>query len=177
MKFAAGLFWPLLTALIIVGCANPPIVSLGTELFLLSKEDHAGIFGSMAKLKADTIREMNDFAKKRGKEAVPVSVREKPVGNTPGDWASVACQFKLVDRSSPETSNASINTNRQTLPVRPNFAVQGAQNINADVTVRSSEQKDNDIYTKLLKLDDLKKRGIITDTEFQEQKSKILQGK
>ena len=31
-----------------------------------------------------------------------------------------------------------------------------------------------DMYTELLKLDDLRKRGLITDVEFQEQRNKLL---
>lgn len=33
---------------------------------------------------------------------------------------------------------------------------------------------EKDVYTELLKLDDLRKRGIITDAEFEDQKAKIL---
>ena len=34
--------------------------------------------------------------------------------------------------------------------------------------------KKMDVYTELLKLDDLHKRGILTDTEFDAQKRKLL---
>jgi len=40
------------------------------------------------------------------------------------------------------------------------------------VTVRSSGT--NDLYNDLLKLDDLRKRGILTDEEFQAEKKKVL---
>ncbi|WP_454261267.1 SHOCT domain-containing protein [Pseudoxanthomonas mexicana] len=32
----------------------------------------------------------------------------------------------------------------------------------------------DDVYDKLLKLDELRKRGILTETEFQTQKRKLL---
>ena len=46
-------------------------------------------------------------------------------------------------------------------------------------SVASSRSKDNseigkDIYAELLKLDDLKKKGILSDTEFESQKKKLL---
>jgi hypothetical protein len=33
------------------------------------------------------------------------------------------------------------------------------------------------MYTELIKLDDLRKRGIITEAEFEAQKKKLLEGK
>ena len=46
-------------------------------------------------------------------------------------------------------------------------------------SVASSRSKDNseicrDIYAELLKLDDLKKKGILSDTEFETQRKKLL---
>jgi hypothetical protein len=35
-------------------------------------------------------------------------------------------------------------------------------------------QEQNDLYTELMKLDDLRKRGILTDEEFEAQKAKLL---
>ena len=37
-----------------------------------------------------------------------------------------------------------------------------------------SEQKPKDIYSELIKLDELKKRGLLTDDEFDAQKTKLL---
>jgi hypothetical protein len=36
--------------------------------------------------------------------------------------------------------------------------------------------KERDVYVELLKLDDLKKKGVISDAEFEEQKKKLLEG-
>jgi len=64
-------------ALVISGCANPPIVQISNDTYMLSKEDHAGIFGSMSKLKADVFIEANQFAESKGKVVLPISVRER----------------------------------------------------------------------------------------------------
>ena len=106
---------------------------------MLAKEDHAGIFGSMAKLKADVITEANQFAESRGKIALPISVREKPVGNSPADWATFEYQFKLVDKSSREIGETSINTNRKVMSVRPNVSVQSSETISADINVKNQD--------------------------------------
>ena len=156
------------------GCTNPPIIPISNDTYMLAKEDHAGIFGSMAKLKADVITEANQFAESRGKIALPISVREKPVGNSPADWATFEYQFKLVDKSSREIGETSINTNRKVMPVRPNVSVQSSETISADINVKNQDNTKSDMYAELVKLDDLRKRGIISESEFQTQKAKLL---
>jgi hypothetical protein len=46
--------------------------------------------------------------------------------------------------------------------------------ISADIETK--KQTEQDIYTELIKLDDLKQKGIITEEEFETQKKKILSG-
>ena len=43
-----------------------------------------------------------------------------------------------------------------------------------DQAAQASVQKD--VYAELLKLDDLRKKGLLTDAEFEVQKKKILAG-
>jgi hypothetical protein len=75
---------------------------------MISREDHRGIFGSLANLKAEVIREANEFAAKQGKIAVPISAHEKPLGNGPAQWASFDYQFRVVDKSDPEARRTSL---------------------------------------------------------------------
>jgi hypothetical protein len=42
------------------------------------------------------------------------------------------------------------------------------------VLTKDGSEKPTDLYTELLKLDDLRKRGILTDAEFEAQKQKLL---
>lgn len=48
--------------------------------------------------------------------------------------------------------------------------------VSADSETKVEADHQRDVYTELLKLDDLKKKGIITDAEFETQKQKILSG-
>src|ERR1051326_4553371 len=99
----------LFSCLLIEACASSPgIVQLSRDTYLISKEDHAGIFGSLAKLKADTIREANEFAAKQGKIVIPISSKEKPVGMGPAQWATFEYQFRVVDRNDPEAHRTSL---------------------------------------------------------------------
>lgn len=157
--------------LALAGCANPPVVQVANDTYLLAKEDHAGIFGSMAKLKSDVIAEAGQFAAVRGKVAVPVSVREKPVGSKPGEWAHFEYQFKLVDPATAHAS-AALNSDRQSIAPR-DVATDTTQRINVQMspTMASAQA---DLYAELLKLDDLRKRGVLTEAEFAAQKARLL---
>ena len=44
-----------------------------------------------------------------------------------------------------------------------------------DVQTKDESTKPKDTYTELIKLDDLHKRGILTDAEFEAQKKKLLE--
>ena len=167
---------------LLTGCANPGVVQVGGDLYLLSKQDHGGIFGSLPKLRADVINEANAFAASKGMTAVPVSLKEKPVGMKPADWATVEYQFRLAPANSSQTRGASLNADRQTLPVRPDVSVQSTRTTSAVVEVRETQPNapgaaQRDIYTELLKLDDLRKRGVLTQAEFNEQKRRLLEGR
>jgi len=145
---------------------------------MLSREDHAGIFGNSSSLKAGVIRDANEFARSKGKIAIPVSVREKPVGLTPADWATFEYQFKIVDANSPIISQSALNDSRKVLPVRANYSVQHTSNLTADVNViESTIKKDgfsNDKYSELTRLHGLMKNGIISEDEFEILKNNIL---
>jgi hypothetical protein len=90
-----------LAALLAAGCTNPGIVQVSPNTYLLSREDHGGIFGSVSALKAGVFKDAHTFAEKQGKAVIPVSAREHPVGIL-GDWASFELTFRLVDTNAPE---------------------------------------------------------------------------
>ena len=152
----------LILAMGVAACANPGIVQLSPDTYILSKEDHAGIFGSMAKLKADTISEANAFAAKQGKVAIPLSTKEKPIGIRPADWATFEYQFRIIDKDDPLAKGV-------VLTPRPDVAIESTSKV--DVENKGAAR---DLYAEILKLDDLRKRGLITEAEFEAQKAKLL---
>lgn len=140
---------------LLAACANPAISQLSGDTYVLFREDHGGIFGSPASLKAGVIRDANAFAESQGKVAVPLSMRDKPLGAGPAQWASFEYQFRLVDKNDPAAKRL------RAVP----------SSISEQTTVT---QGSADVYAELLKLDDLRKRGVISDAEFEARKKKIL---
>ena len=146
------------------GCANPGIVKLSPDTYMLSRADHAGIFGNTASLKASVIKDANDFAASMGKVAIPLGSNETPV--YPGHFATFEYQFRVVDKDDPEAK-------RTHLVPRSDIVIESNEKIDADI-ITEKKSEPIDIYNELTKLDDLRKRGIITDTEFEAEKARIL---
>jgi hypothetical protein len=134
---------------------------------MLSRTDKGGVFGNTSAMKADVIREANEFAASQGKIAIPISLNESPMYI--GHFASVDYQFRVVDESDPEAR-------RINLVPRPNVVIEKTEKTTMDVNTKDQTNRPKDIYPELLKLDDLRKRGILSQEEFDAQKKKLLGG-
>jgi hypothetical protein len=156
-----------LSAVVLMGCASPPgVVQLSPDTYMVAKEDHGGVFGSMIKLKAEVIREANSFAEKQGKIAIPISAKEIPI-TRPMMWASFEYQFRVVDKNDPEAR-------RTALVPRADLVIDKTEKVSIDSKSKDPGDKSKDVYSELLKLDDLQKRGIISKEEFDAEKRKLL---
>ena len=149
----------------LVGCANPGIVKLSPGTYMLSRVDQGGIFGNSARMKANVISEANEFAESQGKVAIPLTINESPMW--PGHFASVEYQFKTVDKNDPEARRASF------VP-RQDVVINKTDKVSADIHSKDMTEKQPNLYTELTKLDDLRKKGVITDAEFATQKKILL---
>ena len=128
---------------------------------MISRTSAAGsIFANMAKLKAGVIKDANKFAKSKGKVTVPVNMRaERPVPGFP----LVEYQFKLVNAEQAQTE-------KTTLQSQSDRVTENTEHIN--INLEKTESKDT--YSELLKLEDLRKRGILTEEEFTSAKKRLL---
>lgn len=153
---------------IVTGCANPGIVPLSPDTYMLSRTDKGGIFGNASAMKADVIREANEFAASQGKIAIPLSMEVTPliVGTR---FASVEYQFRVVEKNDPEAR-------RVNLVPRPDVVIEKTEKTSIDVKTKDQTDRPKDMYAELLKLDDLRKRGILSEAEFEAQKKKLLSG-
>lgn len=161
-KYTFAIFLALSAGRVMAG--QPEVVQMSPDTYMIAKTSKAGIFGNPAKMKIAIIKQANDFAASKGKVAVPLSSREDPLA--PGHFASFEYQFRLVDPSSPAANSGAHLEPRADVVVDVNSAPSGP----APVAPASQ----SDLYTQLMKLDDLRKRGILTEEEFQAQKRKLL---
>ncbi|ALO34514.1 hypothetical protein CMT41_07145 [Colwellia sp. MT41] len=154
----------LLFCLVLTACANPGVVEISPDTYVLFRDDHGGIFGNAGALRADVIRDANKFAKSKGKIAIPVSSTYTPIGNGPGQWASFEYQFRVVNKEDEEAV-------RTSLKKRADHVVD--QNVKIDINSKYT-QTTKDTYSELIKINDLLEKGIISKAEFETMKAKIL---
>ena len=154
-----------ITLVLLVSCAsNPGVVQISPDTYLLAKQDNAGIFGNASAFKAEVLSEANSFASAQGKVVIPISLTQTPTG--PGRFATIEYQFRVVDPTDPEVK-------RTSLKERADLVIETNQKSSIDMNLRKEPQS-SDMYSELLKLEDLKKRGILTDAEFEAQKKRLL---
>ncbi len=157
----------LLLVAAFTGCKSTDIVQLSPDTYMLTVEDHAGIFGgSAASLQSRTIREADAFAASKGKIAIPVAMKQNPVGGF-RQWPSCQYQFEVLDKNDPTAQ-------RTSLTPRADIVVEKTDKVAADIRTKDETDQKQDLYTELTRLDDLRKRGIITDKEFESEKQKLL---
>lgn len=123
----------------------------------------------MGEMKVDVYREVNAFAESKGKVPITISTKEAPVAW--GKYASFELRFKLIDKNDPEALNAAAN-----ISTRPTIDAEKAGTTPSETRTKDEIQKRPDLYTEITKLDDLRKKKLITDAEFEAQKQKLLNG-
>lgn len=148
----------------VAGCATSEIIPLGTDSYMIAQTSAGGVFKAMSSLKSEVIQRANAFAESKGKVAIPIASKEAPA--YPGHMPSFEYQFRLVDRSDPRATGGGLIPRADV--VVDNKLIQPP----AAISNRAPAAKD--MYTELVKLDDLRKKGIITDAEFQTQKERLL---
>ena len=57
---------------------------------------------------------------------------------------------------------------------RPDVVIQKNVNVREDIRTKDETERRPDLYTEIMKLDDLRKKGLISDAEFEAQKQKLL---
>lgn len=137
---------------------------MSPDTYMISRTDHAGIFGSVSAMKAEVISDASKFAGSQGKVAIPLNVDTTP--SYPGHLGTVEYQFRVVDKNDPEAK-------RTYLKPRPDRVTESNDKLSVDI--HTKDDKAPDLYTELSKLDDLRKRGIITEEEFTAQKKRLLE--
>jgi Short C-terminal domain len=165
MKNILPLLCSLLPVLLFAGCKSLGVVQLSPDTYMASKTSAGGIWVSMASLKAEVITAANEFAESKGKIAIPLEYKEIPAA--PMRNPSVEYQFRVVDKNDPEAK-------RTALIPRPDVVIQKNVNVREDIRTKDETERRPDLYTEIMKLDDLRKKGLISDAEFEAQKQKLL---
>ena len=139
------------------------VVQIAPDTYSISRIDHGGIFGNAGKMKTRVMKEAQEFAESKGKVAVVRHIQEDPlvVGRS---FASIEYTFWVLDKTDADARRADLRKDPDQV---------SDQNVKVEIKQDQTVQK-KDLYDQLIKLDDLHKRGILTDAEFEQQKQKLL---
>lgn len=124
---------------------EPEIVEMSPNTYMITRASKAGMFTNMEKLKIKVIDQAADFGASKGKVVIPIS---QSLSRPLAGWPTFEYVFQLADEGDLDKAG--------NLP----------EHVYRDDSF--------DIYTEILKLDELRNRGLLTDEEFRIEKEKIL---
>lgn len=145
-------------------CSSTGVVPVGTDTFMIAKKSAQAGFGPPVKTEAAVYEEANAYCES---QRLMVETVDKEVRNsTFGRPGSVNLKFRCVDANDASDASAS---NEQPLEV----ATDKVRERDSDAVSGNSEA--DDLYSEILKLDDLRQRGLISDAEFEQEKKELLE--
>ena len=179
--------WPLLTllllatstAVMLTGCATteatPVVTQLSDDTYMVTLREKSSYFSmDKPKFKAQAVNHSLDYAASKGKVAVPITLREKTAGVFE-DWVNIEYEFRLVDKDDPRANRNQPDPDDKPVPAKPPEPIKQPEPVAPPAAATTPDTRSKqDIYNDLLKLDDLRKKGIITQAEFESEKKKLL---
>lgn len=153
------------TIAFLAGCAsNSGVMPIGQDTFMVSRQAATGFSGS-GTLKAEAFQEASQYCTNLGKSLQVVSTHEAAPPYILGNFPKAEIQFMCLDAKDTELSRPKLKKEADTVI-----------EVKRDVQITNGNIKTNDIYAELIKLDELRKKGIITEAEFEAQKKRLLSG-
>lgn len=163
MKYPAILVLCLsVVGLLLSGCVSSDVISAGPDTYMVSA---SGAGFATAGVREKVYKKANDFCAARGLVMVPVSFKARPgeLGRNP---PSADLVFRALKPGDPAIGRPELLETDESIAV--------TQNVRVAVKDETQKEKQSDLYTELMKLDDLKKRGILSEAEFEQAKQKLL---
>ena len=137
------------------------IESLGGNTYTITTSANNKFTRDTGKLKTRATDEADAFCTKQGKHLKIVSVTENKGLYLIGEMATATLTFKALDLTDPEFA-------------KPAAASAGAASAGVGVDAAVEPVTNEALYADLLRLDELRKKGILTQEEFQAEKKKVL---
>jgi hypothetical protein len=146
--------------------STPKISDLGNNTYSVTVAASHKFTRNTDKLKVAAVEAASAYCTKQDRHLKIVDVVEKKSFYGVGDMANVTLTFKALAAGDPE------------LAVAPAPAVSaklvGTAAATPPMSLAPAPLTNEALYTDLLRLDDLRKKGILTDEEFAAEKKKLL---
>jgi hypothetical protein len=159
MKTAVRILSGLSICAAFMGCATESrVVSMGNGNYAITRKATTGFSRDTDGLTAQAKEDALKFCQARGKQLKVVDVvTDKPLFST--GYASAQVVFRAVDAGDPGLTS------------EPASAAVSETPASAEA---SDKPAAGSLFTELTKLDELRKKGILSEEEFQAEKKKIL---
>ena len=146
-------------------CAsNSGVIPIGQDTFMVSRQAATGFSGS-GTLKAEAFQEASQYCASLGKSLQVISTHEASPPYILANFPKAEIQFMCLDAKDAELNRPKLRKDADTVI-----------EIKKDIRTKDESIKPKDVYAELIKLDDLRKKGIISEAEFEVQKKKLLSG-
>ncbi len=162
MKLPLAAWLTLSFATITLSChanPHPDVVELGNDTYEITREAKTGFARDTDKLKEEALHDAGAYCSAHHKELKVISTTAKVPRLPLSGFANAKVVFKALDANDPELHAPVVSTE--------------AGLVHGDAPRMKSGT--DTLYSDLMKLDDLRKKGILTDEEFQAQKKKLLE--
>jgi len=139
--------------------------AMGDNTYAITRIATTGFDRDVAKFRQEAEQDAAKFCASEDKvlKIIAVSTDRPHFG---GGFASAKVVFKALPAGDPALTAA------EPTPASASPGATPAPNVAAPAGTLPTYA--GDLYTEILKLDDLRKRGLITDKEFEQQKKKLL---
>jgi hypothetical protein len=149
---------------IVALASTTKVETVSDNTYAITRTATTGFDRDVDKLKQEAQADAAKYCSDKGKTLKVVMVTsERPHFGGGYAWAKIA--FQALDANDP----------RLTAPVAAPSAIGGAAPVTDSAAGPAPlPTQAGDLYTEILKLDDLRKRGLLTDKEFESEKKKLL---
>ena len=150
---------------------NPEIVPLGHDTYALTRWANNGFTRNTDKLKEHALEDAAAYCAKLHKELKIVNTTTARPAVPLTGFASAKVVFKALDANDPELHAPAAAPAASASP--PPLAASAAPPATAEIVTPRSET--DVLYKDLTELDDLRKRGLLTEEEFQAKRKKLVE--
>lgn len=149
----------------LIGCTSSGVMQIGPDTYTIGTSNEI----SPAWAKKSALKAAEEHCQSLSKYVMPMRERHGSHFDSMGDnIATYDFTFRCLASDDPMLSRPELRDPTLSVNIDENVRITSATN-------DKGRASDSDLYTELQKLDQLRKEGILTEEEFQQQKKKALE--
>ena len=162
------IFGLVISLFVLTGCGTNmgTVMPMGDGVYTLTGNGRSG-YVPLGSIRKKVFKEADEYATERNATFEVISVNEVKTGFA--IWPQIDLTFRLVNKSEKLA-----NPNIESTTIIKSKSGNGETTTKQTISKKNNAEKDDEKYDRLLKLGKLKEEGLLTEEEFQKEKTKIL---